>query len=315
MIMTHNTLHTRCALCNSDDASVICRTAALKSGEVRDVTNVICNRCGLIYNNPMPSGAALREYYQGEFAQDKIGRPGATETQYDKILASMSEGSSSKTDRIADWLSLFLTTRSRVLDVGCGTGTLLASIRWRSGCDVYGVEPDELMARAAREYHGIPSITTGFMEEYSPPVDMRFDLIILRHVLEHLRDPNAAIEKIKSWLVPNGYLYFAFPNAANFSRSRPLNRCLEFGHLHSFTPFTTAQILLRHGMKIVQWRDDPLFLLETVATSIDNPIEAVAIDELRESGGSVRELKRKMRLQPARHFLFRCRRKARSFLS
>lgn len=46
----------------------------------------------------------------------------------------------------------------------------------------------------------------------------QYDLIIASHVLEHVIDPVLLLKKIHSWLVHNGYILIAVPNAGSLHR-------------------------------------------------------------------------------------------------
>lgn len=49
-------------------------------------------------------------------------------------------------------------------------------------------------------------------------LEEKFDAIFLIHTLEHLTDPDPVLERINSWLSPNGKLFLVVPNANAPSR-------------------------------------------------------------------------------------------------
>ena len=100
----------------------------------------------------------------------------------------------------------------RVLDVGCGRGTLLTSLAKR-GFEAHGVEVSEHAAQGADRRAEIR--TAGTLAEAGYPDDW-FDLVIYWHVFEHLRDPRAALEEVRRILRPGGSVVVAVPNFSSW---------------------------------------------------------------------------------------------------
>jgi 2-polyprenyl-3-methyl-5-hydroxy-6-metoxy-1,4-benzoquinol methylase len=55
-----------------------------------------------------------------------------------------------------------------------------------------------------------------WFENFEP--DRQYDNIFLIHTLEHIDDPVALLERVRSWLKPTGRLFLAVPNAEAASR-------------------------------------------------------------------------------------------------
>jgi SAM-dependent methyltransferase len=55
-----------------------------------------------------------------------------------------------------------------------------------------------------------------FFEDFS--TDLKFDTIIMGHVLEHIYDPNLVLKKVKHWLSDSGRLIITVPNAKSIHR-------------------------------------------------------------------------------------------------
>jgi SAM-dependent methyltransferase len=99
----------------------------------------------------------------------------------------------------------------RLLDVGCGNGSLLRTMRW-AGWHVEGVEPDTCAAASARAagltVHNEP------LEQTSLP-SASFDAIIMHHVLEHMPTPLETLRHCRRLLRPGGSLWAVTPNLAS----------------------------------------------------------------------------------------------------
>ena len=102
------------------------------------------------------------------------------------------------------------TTRpGRMLDLGCGDGTVL----WLAREDGWHVQGVELFP----EHATLVSDTLGIDVEVSDITAYRgvrdsWDCVVLTHVLEHLPDPVGALIKIRGLLKPGGAGVLEFPN-------------------------------------------------------------------------------------------------------
>jgi methionine biosynthesis protein MetW len=101
---------------------------------------------------------------------------------------------------------------SRVLDLGCGDGTLLAHLIAERGCDGHGVEidGDEVLACIAA---GVP-VTEGAIENVLPDfADGAFDVVLLSWTLQTTRHPAAVVAGMMG-VAPVGVV--SFPNFAHW---------------------------------------------------------------------------------------------------
>ena len=85
-----------------------------------------------------------------------------------------------------------------VLDAGAGRGRLTAEL----GRHGYRAEGIDASPRG-------PSITRVSIEAHAAHA---LDAVVLWHVLEHMPDPAATLERVRSWLAPSGVLLVAVPN-------------------------------------------------------------------------------------------------------
>jgi SAM-dependent methyltransferase len=107
--------------------------------------------------------------------------------------------------------SLDLRSRSRVLEIGPGSGAVLDALA-KLGHDVVGLDLSPAIAERIMSDFAIP-VLIGKLETL-PVGDLRhsFDVVVMRQVLEHFTDPRRALASAASLLKPNGKIYVAVPN-------------------------------------------------------------------------------------------------------
>jgi 2-polyprenyl-3-methyl-5-hydroxy-6-metoxy-1,4-benzoquinol methylase len=112
---------------------------------------------------------------------------------------------------------LLVGESKRVLELGPATGYMSRSFRDR-GCTVTGIEVDPHMAKRAAEF--CERVIVGDLDELDLAEELgdeRFDAIVAADVLEHLRDPLAALRRLEPFLSDDGAFVLSLPNIAHGS--------------------------------------------------------------------------------------------------
>lgn len=104
---------------------------------------------------------------------------------------------------------------ARVLDVGCGTGSMSRILVDYRGVDLVGVEPDVERAAAAHS-RGI-HVLTGTFDSTTVATLGTFDVVLFADVLEHLVQPAAPLRLARHVLRPGGVVIASVPNIAHWS--------------------------------------------------------------------------------------------------
>lgn len=148
-------------------------------------------------------------------------------------------------------------TGRRVLDVGCSSGYLAQPLAAR-GNTIVGIELDPVAARAAEEF--CERVLVGDIEVMDLPLEpASFDVVLCGDVVEHLRDPVAALARLRPLLVPGGRLVVSTPNVANWAirlsllggRWRYTDRgILDRSHTHLFTRASLRDALEAAGYRV-----------------------------------------------------------------
>ena len=106
-------------------------------------------------------------------------------------------------------LNLIKNDDSKILDFGCNTGYFANMIKKRNPkSEVYGADINKFALNYARKrYKDIQffNINERFYKNY------KFDIIVLSHVLEHVKNPKKLIKNISKLLNKNGLLIIAIP--------------------------------------------------------------------------------------------------------
>ena len=131
-----------------------------------------------------------------------------------------------------------------VLEIGSGLGTNLLSIK--DTASVTAVEPSKL----ARDHSNSQGIKTLASLTELPP-GATFDFILLRHVIEHLPEPQKMLLNVRPLLAPGGTLIVALPIEPATAPPDPGD--IDH-HLYSWTRQTISNLLRESGYAQVSTR-------------------------------------------------------------
>jgi 2-polyprenyl-3-methyl-5-hydroxy-6-metoxy-1,4-benzoquinol methylase len=201
-----------------------------------------CNRCGLCQQRPMPTKRFIDRLYSTSMYRGLyLGRFRAT-----KNANAEEERKAREHAAYIDTLSL--SEAPRILDFGSATGDFLVKLKeHRPHARIVGIEPGTNFNHLyAQRLDGL----YGSLEEL--PAEERFELITSWHVLEHLRDPVAALAILREHLVPGGLLAIEVPNLVRLGRN---SRGFHVGHLYYFTPETMTLALIKAGFEVIEVQD------------------------------------------------------------
>lgn len=107
-------------------------------------------------------------------------------------------------------LKKFLKTNEKVLDIGCGDGTVGGYLIKNYNCEVYGIDISEDAVEKAKKKN-IKAIV-GSSEEKLPFESQTFDTVFWGDNVEHLFDPLSSAKEIKRVLKKGGRLILSCPN-------------------------------------------------------------------------------------------------------
>lgn len=200
-----------------------------------------CAACGLILTSPQPVPAQLARYYpSGYYGRDaRYGQP------LQRALRALYAARARHFTRSSGQQS------GLVVDIGCGRGEILHAMR-ESGWRTLGTEISESSARHAREALHLDVRVCEDVDALGLP-EGSADLVLLWHVLEHVRDPARMLGEIATLLRPGGTLIVAVPNAGSLEARLSGPRWFHLDvprHLWHFTPATLTTLLRPEGLEV-----------------------------------------------------------------
>src|SRR5436190_2018992 len=143
-------------------------------------------------------------------------------------------------------------TPGRLLDAGAGRGRFVAAAR-TAGWEATGIEPSARGVEAARTVYGVELTRAGIADAEIAPGSL--DAVTLWHVLEHVDDPQAALERVRTWLRPGGLVLVGAPNLASLQARLGGARWFHLDvprHRTHFTARGLERLLARTGLEPVR---------------------------------------------------------------
>jgi len=206
----------KCPVCRSTDHdSVYERDFRVWSRDrlfVWPAQQVVCKRCGMIFTNPQPTSATLKDFYESD-------------------LAYQSDDDSSRYFRHQQ-LEFIRSHASKdcrsVFDIGASNGAFL-DIAKSKGYVVTGVEPSSAGVQEAERKFGIRMAEGFFDRKFVGSCKDRYDIVTIRHVLEHIRNPVPFLRLATKITARGKYIFIEVPDA-----SRPFAENIAdfFSHQH-----------------------------------------------------------------------------------
>lgn len=157
-----------------------------------------------------------------------------------------------------------LNPGSLVLDAGCGGGEVLARLNASGYRNLWGFDPAESGIAVAKS--SFPRLADRFFVhnayERSLPSGFpgaAFDAVLSIEVLEHLYDPAAYLENLRSWLKPGGCILISTPYhgylknlAISLAGAWDKHHTVDWvgGHIKFFSRRTLTTMLDRSGFKV-----------------------------------------------------------------
>lgn len=195
-----------CPICANSATYV----TTLENEEGQSYNVYCCSCCGLAFiGSPVQTDQA-HSYYSSEFYNSTMCaaiNPLREDLERRVVQAQVRR------------LVKFIRVPGRFLDVGCGDGVHIKLFR-ELGWEVYGTEVSKFATQHVKKEYGI-DVWLGNLSDV-PFKQGYFDVIQMRHVIEHLTDLLPTISKAHKLLRPGGMICIDTPNRGLVSRLYPI---------------------------------------------------------------------------------------------
>src|ERR1051326_1980005 len=210
---------------------------------------VECARCGHVYIHPMPATEEVPSLYPATYYTVNPRSPIYLDG---KVVEKKLVQDAQRFKRLTG----VIPVRS-IVDIGGGNLMRLVKVK-----EVFGPEVETICldlqfddaALAAAKASGIKMVQGNVETDLSALRDNGHDVIVMRQLIEHLRDPRAALLGLHRKLSPDGLLVIDTPNRGGLDYHLFRRRCWGGYHIprhfHLFTQKSLVKLLEETGYAI-----------------------------------------------------------------
>jgi len=190
----------KCILCGNKKLELI--TTQLRDSKPGSIYR--CPTCDINMLKDQTEINELQNWYDGDYRKEH-GPKLSQKNEYKEIHKIAVKHQEHR----INFLKPYVNTKTRLLDVGCSTGSFIGAIK-NYIKEAVGTDLDVGAASFAHKITGCK--TFGGPLEESPFNHESFDIITMTHVLEHTFDPICFLNTINYYLKPGGFVYIEVPN-------------------------------------------------------------------------------------------------------
>lgn len=233
-----------CPVCNSDrvllftevrDALIQCnvlwkkRESALNARRA-DLRLAFCTVCGHVFNTAFdPESMKYSEEYENSLHFSPVFQG------YAQVLAS-------------SLIYRYGLHDKDIIEIGCGKGDFLILLSELGGNRGVGFDSSFIQDRQEYPDHRVKFIKDFYSRKYA---HIKADMILSRHVLEHISSPRIFVDKMRSatGLKPGSAVYCEVPNFMHTIRKMAVWDII-YEHYSYFTPMSLSYLFKSDGFRI-----------------------------------------------------------------
>jgi SAM-dependent methyltransferase len=198
-----------------------------------------CKTCDVVFADPMKSGVDYYENHVGYLLRDRLL---IDQLQWDYRWDIM------------QFLKGPPDRKGNLLDIGCGTGFFVKRAV-KMGFNGYGIELNERSIRIGREYFNLETLYPLSLKEFiTVNPGLKFDVVTLFQVLEHIEDPHCLMEEIESVTHKDTIVIISVPNRERWPDPSGKESDSPPHHLTRWSLKALDYFLHRHGFSIKTYR-------------------------------------------------------------
>ncbi len=215
-----------CYVCGNHQGNRLRYPREMMFGTEEKFEYLECDYCACLQITDTPTD--LGRYYAGDYYSYKVPkeknyppwllklrkkRTRALLGERDAVGSLMARLSKHRAEHF-DWLSRAgVRLDSAILDVGCGSGSLLRQMQRDGFSDLLGVDP--FLEHDTDYGYGLK-----ILKRRIGDLDRRFDFIMLNHSFEHMPDPRQVLLELRTILSNSGTLLLRVPVADSYARRK-----------------------------------------------------------------------------------------------
>lgn len=206
---------TACLACNSTHFEAYVQTIAMMHQNLPATYNFDrCNDCGLVFLNPRVDEKELGQYYTASYL------PYRTEEAWGKYASFVKQDQQKIDQARVKLLNKYcnLSKQSRILDIGCGKPTFLASLQHSGQTNLMGLDFSEEGWKNDRDLYPNIDLRTGEISDLGNEKPM--DVITMWHYLEHDYQPQLHLKTLLNYSNPSTRLIVEVPNFDSYTRKK-----------------------------------------------------------------------------------------------
>ena len=230
----------------------------------------VCVNCHTLYVSPAPTESILNAFYSN-YHKDHFGFPSVTVQEFIEVeLSNFDMQSDPRYVYVSKEVKLNKTSKLKVLDFGCGTGSFL--LRAQSlGAEVYGLELDKMAVDFCHQV-GLKNVFLG-SEDDVEIFGAQFDLIVLNDVIEHILEPAKLVEKLVTNLKVGGKLLIWTPNGeAIMSDDQKIALRVDLEHLQYLSSGSIANLCVNNNLYVNHYQQLGFPSEDNFLVKVDKPI-------------------------------------------
>lgn len=229
-----------CRICGNEYGNSRFRCREMMFGTREKFDYFQCGSCGCLQIERFPE--AMSRYYSGGYYSLEPGIPERLAFRVRDDFAFTGKGLAGRfvfhlypNYALSHIPRLGVPPSARVLDVGCGSGSMIDCLKRHGFDNVRGIDPyldsDVVLRSGAR-------LKKASIED----VEGEWDLVMFHHSLEHLRDPISALTRARKLLAQGGRCLVRVPTVSSYAWERYGTHWVQLDAPRHFYLFSTAAI-------------------------------------------------------------------------
>ena len=232
-----------CPICNSCDCikilefnsvpilqNVIIESQEEASAFFKDIVSLyFCRNCNNLFNN------AFKDYKLYGIKYDN------SQNSSDSFMKHMNS--------VKEFVKANVILEGKqILEIGCGQGDFLKLLSEDISCECFGFDPS--FKQNNNEFNNIKFFKEFFDKNALERFEEKFDLIIMRHLIEHIQYPNEMLDFLHESLDDDGKMYIEIPDLDYIVENNSFFDII-YEHCNYYNIDSISNLLRMHNFEII----------------------------------------------------------------